>query len=119
MIDAMELTARLRQLAIHATIDESSTDDCLKLLLDQSTKHLKSDAAHKQLEQRISEYLSRAITVEVQVVEQTVADPYQIQSDINDKRQDYAVELIKADPAVNHLISEFDAVLNEESIAAL
>lgn len=119
MIDAMELTARLRQLAIHATIDESSTDDCLKLKLDQATKHLKSEAAHKQLEQRISEYLSRNITVEVEVVEQTIADPYQIQSDINDKRQDYAIELIKADPVVNHLISSFDAVLDEESIVAL
>ena len=40
MIDSMELTARLRQLAIHATIDEESTDEHLILCLDQATKHL-------------------------------------------------------------------------------
>lgn len=56
MIDAMGLGGRLRQLAIHAVIDESSTDDVLKLKLDEVTKHLVSDAAHEQLEQAISEF---------------------------------------------------------------
>ncbi len=118
MIDAMELTARLRQLAIHATIEESSTDDVLRLKLDQSTKHLKSDAAHQLLEERISQYLNRKITVEVEVVEQTNADPYQIQSHINDKRLAYAITLIKEDPVVHALISNFQAELDEQSIKA-
>ena len=119
MIDAMELIARVRQLALHATIDESSTDEVLKLKLDQSIKHLNSDAAHKQLEQNLSQYLSRPITVELEIVEKTVADPYQIQTHINDKRLDYAKELIKTDPMVVELVEHFQAQIDEESIQAL
>lgn len=118
MIDAMDLTARIRQLAIHATIDEQSTDEVLKLKLDQATKHLVSDTAHKQLEKRISLYLSKPITVEVEIVEQTIADPYQIQSTINDKRLDYAISIIKDDPLVNKFIQDFQAELVVESITA-
>ena len=118
MIDAMELTARIRQLAIHATIDEQSTEDVLKLKLDQTTKHLVSDTAHKQLEDRISELLSKKVTVEVEIVEQTIADPYQIQSTINDKRLDYAISVIKEDPLVNKFIQDFQAELVVESITA-
>ena len=73
MIDSMSLIARLRQLAIHATIDDNSTDELLILQLDQSIKHLNSDAAHKQLEQRISEYLQRKVTVELNIVGKNVS----------------------------------------------
>ncbi len=118
MIDAMELIARVRQLALHATIDESSTDDVLKLKLDQSIKHLNSDAAHKQLEQNLSQYLSRPIRVELEIVDKTVADPYQIQTHINDKRLDYAKDLIKDDEVVKQFIDNFQAELDEDSIVA-
>ncbi|MEW6981806.1 DNA polymerase III subunit gamma/tau [Colwelliaceae bacterium 6471] len=118
MIDTMALTARVRQLAIHATIGENSTDDLLVLNLDQSTKHLFSEAAHQQLEQSISTFLTRKVTVEVNIVEQTIADPYQIQTDINDKRLEYAIALIHDDDAVKTLQQEFQAELDESSIVA-
>ena len=100
MIDSMSLIARLRQLAIHATIDEKSTDDLLILQLDQSIKHLNSDTAHKQLEARISEYLQRKVTVELNIVDKTIADPYQIQADINAKRYEYAKQVLAEDEIV-------------------
>lgn len=118
MIDHMSLNGRLRQLAIHATIGQNSNDDHLVLLLNQSTKHLQSEAAHSQLKQSLSQLLSRDITVEIQVVNETVADPYQIQSDINQKRYDYAKELLKKDDVVVHLQEHFQAELDEESIVA-
>lgn len=118
MIDSMSLIARLRQLAIHATIDEASTDDVLILQLDQSIKHLNSDAAHKQLEARISEYLQRKITVELNIVEKTVADPYQIQSDINAKRYEYAKQVLAEDEIVIALQEQFQAELDQETIVA-
>ncbi len=118
MIDSMSLIARLRQLAIHATIDENSTDDLLILQLDQSIKHLNSDAAHKQLEAQISEYLQRKITVELNIVEKTVADPYQIQSDINAKRYEYAKQVLAEDEIVIALQQQFQAELDEETIVA-
>lgn len=118
MIDSMSLAARLRQLAIHATIDESSTDELLILQLDQSIKHLNSDAAHKQLEQRISDYLQRKVTVELNIVEKTVADPYQIQTDINSKRYEYAKQVLKEDNIVIALQEQFQAKIDQESIVA-
>lgn len=118
MIDSMSLAARLRQLAIHATIDENSTDDLLILQLDQSIKHLNSDAAHKQLERKISEYLQRKVTVELNIVERTVADPYQIQADINAKRYEYAKQVLAEDEIVIALQQQFQAELDQETIVA-
>ena len=119
MIDSMALGGRLRQLAIHATICARSTDEKLVLQLDQSTKHLKTDVAHQQLQSFISEYLQRQVLVEIEVVEQTVADPYQIQADINDKRYGYAKALILADNIVVSLQNDFQATVDEQTIAAL
>ena len=119
MIDSMELTARLRQLAIHATIDEASTEQHLILCLDQATKHLVSDTAQQQLQQNISQYLSQQVTVTINTVEETVADPYQIQSHINDKRYDYAKGLLEKDEIVLALKDNFQASLDDETISAL
>ena len=117
MIDSMQLTARVRQLAIHATISENSTDDNLILQLNQSTRHLKTEFAHEQLQSTICEFLSREVTVTLDIVEETVADPYQIQVQINDKRLEYAKSLIKEDVLVNALQESFQATVNEESIS--
>lgn len=119
MIDAMALNGRIRQLAIHATISANSTDDQLVLSLDQSTKHLQSEAAHQQLEQAICQYLNRPITVVINVVEQTIADPYQIQNDINDKRYQYAKQVLEQDDIVVAFQRDFQAELDPETIKAL
>lgn len=119
MIDAMSLTGRLRQLAIHATVNEQSTDDLLLLNLNQATKHLNSDVAHKKLEQCISDFLKRKITVELTIVDETSHDPYQIQSHINDKRYDYAKELLEKDEIIIGLKTHFQAELDETTIVAL
>jgi len=119
MIDSMELIARLRQLAIHATIDENSTEDNLILRLDQATKHLYTEIAQQQLQQSISQFLSRAVNVTINIVEETVADPYKIQSHINDKRYDYAKELLEKDNIVQGLVQSFQATLDDESISAI
>ncbi len=118
MIDAMELSARIRQLAIHATISEHSTDDRLVLLLDQSTRHLYTEVALQQLQMNISQFLSKKVEVAIELVEQTVADPYQIQSHINDKRFDYAKDLLSADPVIIALQTKFQAILDISSIQA-
>jgi len=119
MIDAMSLTGRLRQLAIHATVSEKSTDDLLLLNLDQATKHLNSDVAHKKLEQCISDFLKRKVTVELTIVDETSHDPYQIQSHINDKRYDYAKELLENDEIIIGLKTHFQAELDENTIVAI
>jgi len=119
MIDSMALGGRLRQLAIHATVDEKSTDDLLILNLDQATKHLVSDNAYQQLEQSLSELLAKSINVEVNIVSSTEADPYKIQSHINDKRYQYAKELLAQDEIVQTLQQDYQATIDENSIKAL
>lgn len=118
MIDAMALNGRLRQLALNATIDQHSTDDSLILLLNQSTKHLKSDVAHQQLQQFVSEYFNKNVVVDIQVVDNTIDDPRQIQAHINDKRYDYAKELLLNDDIVNALQTQFQAEIDEKTIIA-
>jgi DNA polymerase-3 subunit gamma/tau len=90
----------------------------LILQLDKSIRHLNSDAAHKQLEVHISEYLQRKVTVELNIVEKTVADPYQIQSDINAKRYEYAKQVLAEDEIVIALQQQFQAELDQETVVA-
>jgi len=118
MIDNMALNGRLRQLAIHSTICKSSTDEVLVLRLDQATRHLKTEAAHKQLESHLSQLLDKKITVELELVEYTKDDPFQIQTHINDKRYDYAKELLAKDEIVLAMQHIFQAEMDENSIMA-
>ncbi len=118
MIDSMLLNGRLRVLAQRATISEQSNEDTLVLELDQSTKHLKTDVAHEQLQAFVSEYFEKPMAVEIVVVEQTQDDPYQIQEQINDKRYDYAKELLLKDDIVIALQNEFQAEIDENTVIA-
>jgi len=118
MIDAMALNGRLRQLAIQATIDPCSNDDLLVLNLNQKTKHLKTESAHSQLIDFVSHYFARAMQVDINIVEETVDDPYQIQSHINDKRFEYAKQVLRDDDIVQQLQANFQAELDETSVIA-
>ncbi|WP_286271982.1 DNA polymerase III subunit gamma/tau [Thalassotalea hakodatensis] len=118
MIDAMALNGRLRQLALNATINENTNEESLVLSLNQSTKHLKSDAAMTQLNQFVSEYFGKTTRVEVVIVDETNDDPAQIQQKINDKRYEYAKTLLKEDDLVIAMQETFQAELNEDTIEA-
>ena len=118
MIDNMALQGRLRQLAIHATIGEKSTENLLVLKLDQATKHLKTEAAHQQLEQHLSQLLDKPITVELELVELSKDDPFQIQSHIDNKRYDYAKQLIEKDQWIMAMKNKFQAIIDEKTIQA-
>lgn len=118
IIDSMALNGRLRQLALNATISEASDDNLFVLELNQSTKHLRSPTALEQLEQFVSDYFEKPMQVEITVVEQTIDDPFQIQGQINDKRYDYAKELLMNDEIVLTLKTHFQAEIDEETITA-
>ena len=50
----------------------------------------------------------------INVVEQTIADPYQIQNDINDKRYQYAKQVLEQDDIVVAFQQDFQAELDPE-----
>ena len=118
IIDSMSLNGRLRQLALNATISDASNDELFALELNQSTKHLRSPVALEQLEQFVSDYFDKPMQVEITVVEQTIDYPFQIQGQINDKRYDYAKELLMKDEIVLSLKTHFQAELDPETIIA-
>jgi DNA polymerase-3 subunit gamma/tau len=88
------------------------------LKLDQATKHLKTEAAHHQLEKHLSQLLDKPITVELELVELSKDDPFQIQSHIDDKRYDYAKQLIEKDEWVIAMQNQFQAIIDEKTIQA-
>lgn len=118
MIYTMELGGRLRVLAGNSTICESSTNDTWVFKLNQSVKHLKSETAHQQLEENLSSLLNQKISIVLELVESTKDDPFQIQSQINDKRLEYAKELISNDEVVKAMENTFQAIVSEDTIAA-
>jgi len=118
MIDSMNLGGRLRQLAINSTICDTSTDELLVLRLNKGSKHLQSESAHKQLEVSLRHLLERDITVELEVVEVTKDDPFQIQTHINERRYEYAKQLIHEDPLVQAMKAQFQAQVDDETISA-
>jgi len=118
MIDAMALNGRLRILAQQAVISKATTDEHLVLALNQSAKHLKTDVGMEQLRAFVSDYFGQPMLVDVEIVEETVDDPLKIQGQINEKRYDYAKELLERDPIVQSLQQHFQAKLDESSIIA-
>ncbi len=119
MIDTMALSGRLRQIAIHATIDANSSEDHLILNLNQSTKHLITEHAYQQLADKLSQLLAKPIQVSINIVDETEADPFKIQTDINDKRYQYAKEVLAQDDIVQVLQQDFQAVIDESTIKPL
>ncbi len=119
MIDSMALNGRLRQIAIHATVDANSKDDHLILNLKQATKHFVTETTKQQLAEKLSQLLAKPIQVSINIVEDTIADPFKIQTDINDKRYQYAKEVLAQDAIVQVLQRDFQAVIDESTIKPL
>ena len=118
LIDAMGLGGRVRQLALNATMDASSTDQTLVINLDQTFTHINSGAAQQQIAQSYSELMNHAVNVDIIEAGNVPNTPFIIQSMINDKRLDYAKHIIHNDDFVQHLKQQFDAFVDENSIIA-
>lgn len=116
MIDNMAFGGRLRQLALHAEVDEASTDNHLKLKLRRSFAHLNTQQAFEQLVSHLSQLLQTEVTVDIDVVEDVNASPYEIQNTINDKRLAWAQDIINSDDTVLNLVENFDASVDQDSI---
>jgi DNA polymerase-3 subunit gamma/tau len=116
MIEQMQLKGRLRQLAIHATIDKSSSAQQLILNVDHTLKHLLNENAQAQLQQKLRDYFQQPLNVIINI-EATVEDkPFAIQQNIDEKRQAYATQVIMNDPFVHQLSDLFQANIEDDSI---
>lgn len=119
MIDAMGLGGRVRQLTLNATIDKATTDTHLVINLDKNFNHINSQAALEQINQCYSLLKNTNAEVLINLVADAGSTPFYIQSVINNKRLAYAKAVIANDKFIQHLQTEFDAFVEENSIEAL
>ncbi|OUS29580.1 hypothetical protein A9Q98_06120 [Thalassotalea sp. 42_200_T64] len=118
-IDAMGLGGRVRQLALNATMDATSNDSLLVINLNRSVEHLNSAAAISQITECYSNLKQQAVEVQINTEDDVGATPFMIQNCINAKRLAYAKDVIANDDFVKALEQQFNAFVDENSIAPL
>ncbi|MEW6996590.1 DNA polymerase III subunit gamma/tau [Colwelliaceae bacterium BS250] len=118
-IDAMGLGGRVRQLALNANMGEQSNAGQLVIHLDKKFEHLNSPAALEQITQAYSALKNQHSEVNIDVVDNTTNSPFNIQMMINSKRLAYAKDIIANDKFVQHLQSQFDAFVEDNSVEPL
>ncbi|TKB43539.1 DNA polymerase III subunit gamma/tau [Thalassotalea mangrovi] len=117
-IDAMELGGRLRQLALNAVFGEECNEQVLHLILDSEFAHLQSDAAIAQLTKRYSLLKQQPVEVKIDVQDNVADTPFQIQCQINERRLQYAQQVINEDEFIRQLEQDFQAQVSISSIQA-
>ncbi|WP_440053531.1 DNA polymerase III subunit gamma/tau [Pseudoalteromonas sp. T1lg65] len=117
MIEDMELGGRIRQFALHSTIEQQQ-DQCI-LHVDMSQQHLDSPMLRDKLQQSLSELLSKSVALQLNFVEQVNGTPFQVQQQLDEKRLQQAKQALNDDPLVGAFVQSFDASLDENTVQAL
>ncbi|WP_394174668.1 DNA polymerase III subunit gamma/tau [Thalassotalea litorea] len=119
MIDAMGLGGRLRQLALNAVLGDNCSEQQLHIILDSEFAHLQSQAAMDHLTKCYSMLKQQPAEVVVDVQDNVADTPFAIQLLINERRLQYAKDVIGDDEFVRQLQQEFQAQVANNSIQAL
>ena len=114
-INESGITGAPRQLAGHCAIKDS-TADTLALVLASDNAHLNTERVRAGLLKQLRERLSDRVSVKIEVGKPPSATPAQIRAEGESKRMRKARASIEADPVVKTLQTEFDAVLEVDSI---
>ncbi|MDN3651373.1 DNA polymerase III subunit gamma/tau [Thalassotalea ponticola] len=118
-IEAMGLSGRVRQLAINAELDLSSNEQRLVINLDSQWAHLNSQAVINNISNSYSQLTQQPCEVIINTIESPQATPFVIQQVINDKRLQWAKQIINNDAFVETLKNEFQAFVDENSVMPL
>ncbi|MYJ95936.1 MAG: hypothetical protein F4053_10220, partial [Proteobacteria bacterium] len=117
-ISEARITGAPRQLAEHCAIKES-TADRLALVLASDNAHLNTDRVRTRLLEELRKQFSGRVSVKIEVGEPPAATPAQIRAKGESERMRKARASIESDPVVKTLQTEFDAVLEVDSIRPL
>ena len=117
-ISEARITGAPRQLAEHCAIKES-TADRLALVLASDNAHLNTDRVRTRLLEELRKQFSGRVSVKIEVGKPPAATPAQIRAKGESERMRKARASIEADPVVKTLQTEFDAVLEVDSIQPL
>ena len=117
-INETGITGAPRQLAEHCAIKDS-TADRLALVLASGNAHLNTERVRTRLLEELRERFSGRVSVKIEVGEPPTATPAQIRAKGESERMRKARASIEGDPVVKALQTEFDAVLEVDSIRPL
>ena len=117
-INQSGITGAPRQLAEHCAIKDSKADR-LALVLASDNAHLNTERVRTRLLEQLRERLSERVSVKIEVGKPPSATPAQIRAKGESERMRKARASIEADPVVKTLQTEFDAVLEVDSIQPL
>ena len=112
------ITGAPRQLAEHCAIKDS-TADRLALVLASDNAHLNTERVRTRLLEQLREPFSGRVSVAIEVGKPPGATPAQIRAKGESERMRKARASIEADPVVKTLQTDFDAVLEVDSIRPL
>ena len=105
-------------MAEHCAIRDS-TADRLALVLASGNAHLNTERVRTRLLEELRERFSGRVSVKIEVGEPPTATPAQIRAKGESERMRKARASIEGDPVVKALQTEFDAVLEVDSIRPL
>ena len=113
-----EIRGAARRLAEHCVLNQHS-DNRLELILAPENSHLNTEQVQGRLQDALSEQLGGKVLVDITVSKTSRDTPAQIRAAGEDERMRSAREAIEKDPAIKEVQSEFDAVLEVDSIQPL
>ncbi len=115
-IETMGLSGRIRQFALHSTLNVQG--DTAHLVVDETQRHLESTMALSAIENGLCQVLNRTVQVALSYQNALANTPFLIQQGIDEKRYHEAVEIMHNDPNVSALSQRFSATLDDTSIKA-
>ena len=113
--DSFGLAGLLRSICSHCVLQRVSGDR-LAFQIAPENAHLLNEAHHERFEKALSTYFDRPLKVDI---EQTAIDqetPAEYQARRQAEHQELLRQLIHADPNVQLLVQEFQAVIDDNSI---
>ena len=112
------ITGAPRQLAEHCAVKHSS-EDALKLVLASDNSHLNTERVRSRLLDLLREKFSGQVKVTIEVGEPPGPTPARIRAEGESERMQKARASIESDPVVQQIQTQFDAVLEVDSIRPL
>lgn len=114
LIEQMQLGGRERIVAVHSVWQK--TDKVITLMVANAQKHLASEGVHGQLTKAMIRTLNQVIELEFTYTGEALQTPFAIQQDIDARRLAYAKESFYQDPLIEAMKSQFDAMVDDNSI---
>ena len=115
LLEQTDLQGFAKELAMNCAC-ERMTDDKVTLALSPKVEHLLRDDRVEQIQESLRKVLKPHVIVTLDVEESDKETPSECLSRLGFEQHEEAVSNIKTDPAVQAIMSEFGATINEQSI---